>query len=147
MTHQLDNLTIGGLARAAGVNVETIRYYQRRDLLAEPERPHGGIRRYGRADLERLIFVKSAQRLGFSLKEITELLRLDDGAHCNEASVLAEQKLGDVREKIESLKRIERVLSELVQACSKHEGNIACPLIDSLHDGLLHIKIQDSQSA
>lgn len=135
MKHDLENLTIGRLARAAGVNVETIRYYQRRGLLAEPTRPHGGIRRYGQADLERLIFVKSAQRLGFSLKEIAELLRLDDGAHCDEASVLAEQKLGDVREKIERLRRIENVLAELVHACHRQDGNIACPLIASLRKG------------
>lgn len=84
--------------------------------------------------------MKSAQRLGFSLKEIAELLRLDDGAHCDEASVLAEQKLEDVREKIEHLRRIENVLAELVHACHTHDGNISCPMIDSLHEGLTSIE-------
>lgn len=97
MKHAWENLTIGALARAAGVNVETIRYYQRRGLLREPARPHGGIRRYKKADLDRVQFVKAAQRLGFSLREIAELLRLEDGTQCEEASALAEHKLSDVR--------------------------------------------------
>src|SRR3546814_6080652 len=74
-------------------------------------------RRYGGADVVRLKFVKSAQRLGFSLDEIAELLRLDDGTHCEEASSLAEHKLKDVREKLADLARMEAVLSELVCAC------------------------------
>lgn len=70
METELRNLTIGAFANAGGVNVETIRFYQRRGLLAEPDRPYGGVRRYGRADVERVRFVKSAQRLGFSLDEV-----------------------------------------------------------------------------
>ena len=88
-----ENLTIGVFAKAAGVNVETIRFYQRKGLLPEPDKPYGSIRRYGEADVMRVRFVKSAQRLGFSLDEIAELLRLDDGAHCEQASRLAEHKL------------------------------------------------------
>ncbi|TFH86253.1 Hg(II)-responsive transcriptional regulator [Billgrantia azerbaijanica] len=129
-------MTIGGLARAAGVNVETIRYYQRRGLLREPERPYGGIRRYGNADAERLRFIRTAQRLGFSLDEIAELLRLEDGTHCEEASSLAEHKLENVREKLADLQRIEHVLAELVHACHEREGRVACPLIAALHDEL-----------
>ncbi|MDT9120488.1 IS110 family transposase [Escherichia coli] len=99
MENNLENLTIGVFAKAAGVNVETIRFYQRKGLLREPDKPYGSIRRYGEADVVRVKFVKSAQRLGFSLDEIAELLRLDDGTHCEEASSLAEHKLKDVREK------------------------------------------------
>ena len=128
-------MTIGGLAGAAHVNVETIRYYQRRGLLIEPERPPGGIRRYGSADLDRLTFVKTAQQLGFSLNEVSDLLRLEDGTQCREASVLAEYKLDDVREKIYRLQRIEAVLNEMVDRCHSHQGNITCPLISSLHAG------------
>ncbi|WP_428832113.1 Hg(II)-responsive transcriptional regulator [Halomonas salifodinae] len=134
-----DTLTIGGLAKAAGVNVETIRYYQRRGLLSEPERPPGGIRRYGAADIGRLTFVKTAQRLGFSLDEVAELLRLEDGTHCEEASALAEHKLADVRKKIEGLQRIEQVLDEMVHRCHTERGNITCPLIASLHEGLSEV--------
>jgi len=84
------------------------------------------------ADVVRVKFVKSAQRLGFSLDEIAELLRLDDGTHCEEASSLAEHKLKDVREKMADLARMETVLSELVCACHARKGNVSCPLIASL---------------
>ena len=116
----------------------TIRYYQRRGILLELERPPGSIRRYGTADVARLTFVKTAQRLGLSLDEITELLRWEDGIHCQEASTLAEHKLVDVQEKIAGLRRIERTLAELVQACHELEGSITCPLIASLHESLIN---------
>ena len=90
-------LTIGVLADAAGVNVETIRFYQRKSLMQEPDRPLGGIRRYGDSDLARVHFIKSAQRLGFSLDEVADLLRLEDGSHCTKAREQAERKLADVR--------------------------------------------------
>ncbi|MDP3844551.1 MAG: Hg(II)-responsive transcriptional regulator [Oxalobacteraceae bacterium] len=125
-------MTIGVFARAAGVNVETIRFYQRKGLLPQPDKPCGSIRRYGKADVTRLRFVKSAQRLGFSLDEIAGLLRLEDGTHCDEASHLAEHKLQDVREKMVDLARMETVLSELVRACHARKGNVSCPLIASL---------------
>lgn len=129
------NLTIGAFAEAAGVNVETIRFYQRKGLLPEPDRPAGGIRRYGETDVTRVRFVKTAQRLGFSLEEIGELLRLEDGTHCKEASKLAERKLDDVRSRMADLARMESVLSALVGACRSSRGNIACPLIASLQQG------------
>ena len=132
MENGLKNLTIGAFGKAAGVNVETIRFYQHKGLLPEPARPYGSIRRYGKADVARVKFVKSAQRLGFSLDEIAELLRLEDGTHCDEASRLAEHKLQDVRAKLADLARMEVVLSELVYACHAREGNVSCPLIASL---------------
>ncbi len=132
MENNLENLTIGAFARAAGVNVETIRFYQRKGLLAEPDKPYGSIRRYGVADVTRVQFVKSAQRLGFSLDEIAELLRLEDGTHCEEASSLAEHKLKNVREKLAHLTSMETVLSQLVCACHARKGNVSCPLIASL---------------
>jgi MerR family mercuric resistance operon transcriptional regulator len=125
-------LTIGALARAADVGVETIRFYQRRGLLCAPARPHGSVRRYGHAALARLRFVRRSQQLGFSLDEIAELLRLDDGTHCNEARTLAESKLADVRRKLEDLRRIEQALNELVDRCSATKGKVKCPLITGL---------------
>ena len=101
-----ETLTIGVLAEAAGVNVETIRFYQRKGLMQEPDRPLGGIRRYGEADMARVRFIKSAQRLGFSLDEIADLLKLEDGSQCNEAREQAERKLTDVRARLADLKRI-----------------------------------------
>ncbi|MBG6078235.1 Hg(II)-responsive transcriptional regulator [Polaromonas sp. CG_9.11] len=132
MENNFENLTIGVFAREAGVNVETIRFYQRKGLLPEPDKPQGSIRRYGKADVTRVRFVKSAQRLGFSLDEIAELLRLEDGTHCEEASSLAEQKLKDVREKQADLARMASALSDLVFACHATKGNVSCPLIESL---------------
>ncbi len=136
MSDKANSLTIGGLARAAKVHIETIRYYQRRGLLPEPQRPPGGIRRYGDADIDRLTFVKTAQQLGFSLDEVSDLLRLEDGTHCQEASAIAEHKLWDVREKIDRLEKIEKVLGEMVGRCRAQQGNINCPLIVSLHGGI-----------
>jgi MerR family transcriptional regulator, mercuric resistance operon regulatory protein len=132
MAQSSENLTIGAFARAAGVNVETIRFYQRKGLLAEPARPLGGIRRYGEADVTRVRFVKSAQRLGFSLDEIAGLLKLDDGAHCDEARELAEHKLADVRARLADLRRMEAVLDALVAQCCAASGDVRCPLIASL---------------
>ncbi|WP_018952452.1 Hg(II)-responsive transcriptional regulator [Thioalkalivibrio sulfidiphilus] len=129
---QQEDLTIGAFAKAAGVNVETIRFYQRRGLLPEPTRPLGGIRRYGAKDVARVRFIKSAQRLGFSLDEVAELLRLEDGAQCSEARALAEGKLTDIRERLEDLTRIEQALSRLVTRCRSKKGNVNCPLIDAL---------------
>ena len=128
-------LTIGSFARTAGVNVETIRFYQRRKLLPMPTRAYGRIRRYGEADVARVRFIKAAQGLGFSLDEIAELLQLDDGAHCDDAREAAEAKLHEVREKLASLRRIEGVLARLIRTCRATTGNVQCPLIDSLRSG------------
>ncbi len=132
MENNLENLTIGVFARTAGVNVETIRFYQRKGLLPDRTSLTRSIRRYGETDVTRVRFVKSAQRLGFSLDEIAELLRLEDGTHCEEASSLAEHKLKDVRERMADLARMEAVLSDLVCACHARKGNVSCPLIASL---------------
>lgn len=133
MSDELDNLSIGAFARAAGVNVETIRFYQLKGLLPTPDRPYGGIRRYCGTDVARVKFVKAAQRLGFSLDEIGELLRLEDGAHCHEAGQLAALRLEDVRVRLADLARMEAALSMLVDECNAHQGNVSCPLIAALH--------------
>jgi MerR family mercuric resistance operon transcriptional regulator len=127
-----ESMTIGTIAAAAGVNVETIRFYQRKGLMPEPDKPYGSIRRYGASDLARVRFVKAAQRLGFTLEEVGELLTLDDGAHCDEARLLAEQKLNDVRDKLADLRRIESALADLVRHCCAAHGTVSCPLISAL---------------
>lgn len=134
MKGTLDSLTIGTLANAAGVSVETVRFYQRKGLMLEPKRSPGSIRRYGEADLARVGFIKAAQRLGFSLEEVSELLKLEDGTHCIEARRLAEHKLHDVREKLAHLRRIELALRRLVERCDSARGAVKCPLISSLQD-------------
>lgn len=127
-------MTIGGLATAADVHVETVRFYQRKGLMPEPQRPSGGIRRYTEADRSRLHFIKSAQRLGFSLDGIAELLQLEDGASCAQARAKAQVKLEDVRAKLEDLRRMEGALEGLVRLCGASTGKVRCPLIVALKD-------------
>ncbi len=124
--------TIGSLAKATEVHIETIRYYQRRGLVAEPIKPLGGIRRYGEAHARRLRFIKHAQTLGFSLDEVADLLALEDGRHCREAERLGANKLAMVRERIAQLRRVEQALTAMVDQCHCNTGQVHCPLIASL---------------
>ena len=123
--------TIAWLAREAAVNVETIRFYQRKQLLNEPLRPLGGVRRYTLDDVSRVRFIKSAQRIGFTLAEIAVLLQLEDGAHCREAQDIAVHKLVEVQSRIDELQRMAKALQDLVKRCDSGRGNIKCPLIAS----------------
>lgn len=127
-----ETFTIGTLARKAGVHVETIRFYQRRGLLAEPEKPLGGIRRYTRKDTQRVQFIKEAQGLGFSLAEVAELLSLEDGRKCRETREIAVKKLAAIRERIEILQRMERTLAPLVEHCGSENIPTVCPIIAAL---------------
>lgn len=126
--------TIGTLAKQTGVHVETIRYYQRRGLVGEPARPLGGIRHYTESDAQRLRFIRQAQTLGFSLDEVIDLLALEDGKHCREAAQLGSEKLATVRERIAQLRRVEKVLTRLVDQCQCNTGQVRCPLIASLEN-------------
>ena len=128
----MEMLSIAGVARDAGVNVETIRFYQRRGLMPLPQKPLGGIRRYSNDDVARVRFIKSAQRIGFTLDEEMQLLKLDDGTHCREAKEIAEHKLSEIRDRLVDLKRMETMLTALVKRCSVSRGRAACPLIDSI---------------
>lgn len=124
------SLTIGRLAREAGVNVETVRYYQRVGLIREPERPPVGYRVYPAATVDRLRFIRRAQQLGFSLREIAELLELGDG-HCADVRSRAEQKLAAIERQISDLSALHDTLSRLVATCGP--GRRAhCPIIESL---------------
>lgn len=124
--------TIGRLAEAAQVNVETVRYYQRIGLMPVPKKAPGGIRRYGSAELARLKFIKTAQGLGFTLEEIADLVKLDDGTRCQEAQRIATQKLAAVRARLRDLASIERSLARLVRQCATRRGAIRCPVIEAL---------------
>lgn len=130
---QANTLTIGRLAAAVGVNVETIRFYQRKGLLQVPERPPGGVRHYAEADVARLKFIKSAQRLGFSLDDIGHLLRLDAGMQCQAAAALAARHLAEVRARLQDLLRIEATLTTLLDQCREGGESVACPLIAALN--------------
>jgi MerR family mercuric resistance operon transcriptional regulator len=124
-------LTIGNLAASAGVNVETIRYYERRGLIDQPVKPKNGYRRYDEAILDRIHFIKKAQSLGFQLDEIINLLSLANG-QCSEIQSLAEAKLGDVQSKVKDLQRLETVLADLVRQCNARVNKAHCPIIDAL---------------
>jgi MerR family mercuric resistance operon transcriptional regulator len=125
-------LTIGTLARAAGVGVETIRYYQRRGLVDEPSKPIGGHRRYSPAAARRIRFIKRAQQLGFTLEEVTSLLALEDGGSCRETRMLAEQKLAVIESRIQDLSRMRRLLRGLIAECAEGKRPRACPIIATL---------------
>jgi len=124
--------TIGALARAAGVHVETIRYYQRRGLLRQPTKPAGqGFRRYGEGDLRRLRLIKRAQQLGFSLTEIADLVIHVDNGNCPATRQLAERKLGEVRNQLETLEKVLHTLRTMIGECSGTCPS-PCPLIRHL---------------
>ena len=126
------SFTIGALAKKAGVNVETIRFYQRRGLLMEPVKPFNGIRHYAECDAQRVRFIKQGQKLGFSLDELSELLSLEDGQHCREAKNIALKKLVVIRERIEGLRTMETALSNLVEGCASNTDSVSCPIIVTL---------------
>jgi len=124
-------LTIGYLARAAEVNVETVRYYQRVGLIQEPQRPQAGYRVYPPEAVDRLKFIKRAQQLGFSLKEITELLELGDG-HCADVRVRAEEKRAHIDQQIKDLKNLRKTLDILIKACQTDNDTVHCPIVETL---------------
>lgn len=130
MTHQ--TLTISRLAASAKVNIETVRYYQRRGLLSEPTRPLGGIRHYQQSDVTRLLFIKRAQSLGFSLHQIAELLALNGQRACEQTREFTELKLADVRRRLEQLQQLELALVRLVADCRLADAGACCPTLNLL---------------
>jgi MerR family mercuric resistance operon transcriptional regulator len=125
------DITIGVLARSAGVNLETIRYYQRRGLIATPRKPPGGIRRYPHTALAQLRFIKRAQQLGFSLNEIRELLALGEQS-CSATRRVAERRLADIEARLEDLQTMRRLLARLIRECAAGRST-ACPIVQSLN--------------
>lgn len=127
-------LTIGEVARRAGVGVETVRFYERQGLLEEPARKDSGYRQYADDAVTRLRFIRRAKELGFSLKEIQELLalRLDPATTCAEVRGAAEAKIADVEERIQALQRIKKALKKLTAACSGRGPVSACPILEAL---------------
>jgi len=123
-------LKIGELARAAKVSVETVRYYQRINLLRTPKKSIGGIRRYSDDDLSRLRFIRRAKKLGFSLKDIHLLLQLDEQS-CDEVRRIAKQKLAEVRERMLGLESMAGTLEAMIRQCESSNQPV-CPIIDSL---------------
>jgi MerR family mercuric resistance operon transcriptional regulator len=125
-------LTIGALASAAGVHVETVRYYQRRGLITEPARPRGGVRRYTADDADRLRFIKRAQAMGFALAEIENLLKLRTRRSCRATRELAQAKLDLVTARIRELQQLRKELVILIAGCDSNTEDTRCPLMDRL---------------
>lgn len=128
------SLTIGTLAERGGVSVETIRYYQRRALLDEPVKPAGGFRQYPEESVKRIIFIKRAQALGFTLEEIQDLLALDQRKACIETREIAAHKVELITQKIADLSKMKVSLTRLIRSCDASAADAPCPLIHLLAD-------------
>ena len=126
--------TIGDVAEAAGVGVETVRYYERRGLVSQPGRAGGGYRRYGDGHIHRIRFIKRAQALGFSLEEVASLLELEDGTDRRSIRRIAAARLEDTRRRIADLRRIERALAHHLHECETHATAPGCPIIAAITD-------------
>jgi MerR family mercuric resistance operon transcriptional regulator len=131
----MENFTIGQLARRARVNIETVRYYERRGLMPEPPRRESGYRQYSQTDIARIQFIKRAKELGFSLKEILALLslRVDPHTTCGDVKRRAEVKIADIDQKIKDLQRMRMALATLAAACKGEGPSSACPILEALN--------------
>lgn len=129
----LMTLTIGKLAKEVGVNIQTIRYYERRKLLTPTDRKPSGYRVYDSEALKRLRFIKNAQALGFALQEITELLnlRVSSTARCGDVQRKAQAKLDQVKDKIRDLHALDRTLLALIRSCRAGQPTDRCPIVQS----------------
>jgi MerR family mercuric resistance operon transcriptional regulator len=127
-------MTISRLASAAGVNVETVRFYQKSGLIDEPARPYSGYRTYGSDDARRIRFIKRAQLLGFTLGEIASLLKLEGSQTCASTRELAARKLAMVEAKLSDLLAMKTALATMVSRCDSEHPGADCPIIQTLID-------------
>lgn len=125
-------LTRGELARLAGVGIETVRFYEREGLLAEPARTPAGYRQYGEDVVARLQFIQRAKELGFTLNDTKELLSLRVDPSCEDVKARAEAKIADIEEKIKTLQRMKKSLARLTTECGGKGGGRECPILDAL---------------
>ena len=132
----MERLQIGRVAQRAGVSVDTVRYYESRGLIAEPPRQASGYRQYAPGVVDRIQFIKQAQKLGFTLADIEELLRLRDAPDttCSDVRRKAESKLDEIEEKLVALRRMKATLDELVDACKgrQDERTDQCPILGAM---------------
>ena len=129
-------VTIGRLAKDVGVNIQTIRYYERLKLLAPTARMPSGYRLYGTAEVQRLRFIKNAQALGFTLQEIAELLnlRVNSAARCGDVQRRAQAKLAQVEAKVHDLEALARALKDLIRDCRAGQPTARCPILKCLEE-------------
>jgi MerR family mercuric resistance operon transcriptional regulator len=126
--------TIGRLAGAVGVNVETVRYYQLRGLMAKPDRVVGGVRRYLESDAERLRFIQRAKRVGFTLNEVATLLDIRRHTSCRATRALAAERLRVVEERLQKLVILRKELKHWVAACDANSEDRFCPALNALEE-------------
>jgi len=127
-------MTIGQVARQAGVGVETIRFYERRGLIAQPQRRPCGYRQYDPQVVHRIRFIRHAKELGFTLREIKELLdlRVEPDCHCGQVLALAQAKIADIQHRIEMLERMKQTLLKLATACRRRKRTDSCPILEAM---------------
>ena len=127
-------LTIGKVAERAGVGIETVRFYEREGLLAEPPRSASGYRQFDESIIKRLQFISRAKVLGFTLKEIKELLslRVESYGTCDNMKAATDAKISDIDNKIQTLRRMKKTLTQLATACAKKEPTDDCPILAAL---------------
>ena len=130
----MKTLSIGQVARRTGVGVETVRFYEREGLLEEPPRRASGYRQYSEEAIKRIHFIKRAQQLGFSLKEITELLtlRVDEQTCCEEVKQRTEAKIAEVERKLVELQRMRQALLQVAALCTGEGPGSRCPMLEAL---------------
>jgi len=130
----MEGFTTGQLAKKADVNIETIRYYERKGLIPKPQRRDSGYRQYPEAMISRILFIKHAKPLGFSLKEIKELLSLkhDPKTPCSAVRKRAESKIKDIDGKIRTLQKMKKALSTLTKSCTGSGPARECPILETV---------------
>ena len=134
MEQKMKLMTIGNVSKQSGIGVETVRFYEKSGLINEPPRTESGYRQYPPNTVVRIQFIKRAKELGFTLKEIKELLnlRLDPMTSCDDVRQVAEEKLKNILAKIQSLQGIEKALGELIGACAVGGPDGECPILEAL---------------
>jgi MerR family mercuric resistance operon transcriptional regulator len=122
--------TIGKIAKELNINVETIRFYEKEGLIPQPVKPEFGYRLYSVGIANQLRFIAKAKALGFTLKEISSLMSMEN--NCSQVASLGLQKLAIIRNKISDLQRLESVINEMTKSCKTNNDQTSCPIIDSL---------------
>lgn len=141
----MEYMKIGQVAKIANVSIDAIRYYERQGLIPHPPRGESGYRQYTEDSAKRLLFIKRAQELGFSLKEISELLslRVDSKASCEDVRLRTENKIQDIDEKIQTLKSVKSALVSLKKHCHTNKSTSECPVLEALDSDVLFRKTRE----
>ena len=133
----MKTLTVGKLAQRAGIGIETVRFYERKGLIKEPPRNESGYRQYPEDVVSRILFIRRAKELGFTLKEIDELLSLkvDPESTCADVRERAEAKIADIDQRLGILRRMKNALQTLVIKCNSESQTDDCPILEALEEG------------